>query len=69
MMDIHSRIPEDVQLYHFGTSSCLQSSALSLMKELQRSSLRPPPADDIQCSSGKYFKLCISESSVLKLEQ
>jgi len=56
MMDIHSRIPEDVQLYHFGTSSCLQSSALSLMKELQRSSLRPPPADDIQCSSGKYFK-------------
>ena len=59
MRDIHSQIPEDVQLYCFGTSPCLESSALSLTKELQRSSLKPPPDDDTQSSSGKYFNVSV----------
>ena len=55
MRDIQSQIPKDLQLYYFGTSPCLVSSASSLMKELQRSSLKSPPADDTQSFSGKHF--------------
>lgn len=55
--DIHSRIPDDLQLYHFGTSPCLESPASSLMKELQGSSLKPPAADDTQSFDGKCFNI------------
>ena len=60
--DIHSRIPEDVQLYFFGTSSCSEASASSLIKELQRSPLKPPPTDDTQLSSGECFSTFMSTS-------
>ncbi|KAJ7372273.1 hypothetical protein OS493_019717 [Desmophyllum pertusum] len=49
--DIHSRLPEDVQLYYFGTSPCSEASATSLIKEIQRSPLSPPVTDDTKSLS------------------
>ncbi|KAL9988545.1 hypothetical protein ACROYT_G003002 [Oculina patagonica] len=49
--DIRSRIPEDIQLYYFGTSPCSEASASSLIKELQRSPLSPPATDHAKSNS------------------
>lgn len=46
--DVRSQLPEDVELYNFGTSPCSEASAKSLLRELDRSPLKPPPADETQ---------------------
>jgi len=43
--NIHDQIPENVQLYYFGTDPCSDIKASSLIKELERSSLKPPAVD------------------------
>ena len=50
--DVHSQLPEDVELYNFGTSPCSEASAKSLLRELERSPLKPPPTDETQMFEG-----------------
>ncbi|XP_022789669.1 long-chain fatty acid transport protein 4-like isoform X1 [Stylophora pistillata] len=46
--DVRSQFPEDMELYNFGTSPCSEASAKSLLREMERSPLKPPPADETQ---------------------
>jgi len=51
--NIHDQIPENVQLYYFGTDPCSDIKASSLIKELERSSLKPPAVDHTKSIYGK----------------
>ena len=55
--DVRSQFPEDMELYNFGTSPCSEASAKSLLREMERSPLKPPPADETQSFEGKYLFL------------
>ena len=51
--DIYGRIPENIQLYYFGAEPCSDTKASSLIKGLERSSLKPPAVDYTKSIYGK----------------
>ena len=52
MRDVRSQLPKDMELYNFGTSPCSEASAKSLVRELERSPLKPPPVNETQSFEG-----------------
>ena len=58
MNDIHEQVPKDTHMYYFGPAPCSVNTALSIIKELKRSSPKPPDTDHTKSFNGRFI-VCI----------
>lgn len=58
MNDIHEQVPKDTHMYYFGPAPWSVNTALSLIKELKRSSPKPPDTDHTKSFNGRFI-VCI----------